>query len=136
MPYPAAYARFRQGQQLLATSGARDEAALLLRDASVVARKLGAHPLLRLIEDNAARAGLALEGPRDALADPANTYDLTPRERQVLDLLVKGYSNRAIGEALYIAERTASVHVSRILRKMGVRSRGEAISRVLRDRSL
>ena len=81
------------------------------------------------------RGGIALtDSARGAVADDSDSYSLTRRERQVLDLLLEGYSNRAIGEALYIAERTASVHVSRILRKLGVSSRGEAIGRVLPDR--
>jgi DNA-binding NarL/FixJ family response regulator len=51
---------------------------------------------------------------------------LTPRERDVLALVAQGRTNREIGEALYMAEKTASVHVSRILAKLDVRSRTEA----------
>jgi DNA-binding NarL/FixJ family response regulator len=51
---------------------------------------------------------------------------LTPRERQVLALLAEGATNRQIGRALYMAEKTASVHVSRILSKLGVRTRTQA----------
>jgi DNA-binding CsgD family transcriptional regulator len=135
MPYPAAYARFRQGQGLLTTAGDREHAVPLLRTAYAVARELGARPLMGLIEECATRGGLALvESTAETLDDRSDIDDLTRRERQVLDLLLEGYSNRAIGEALYIAERTASVHVSRILRKLGVSSRGEAIGRILRDR--
>ena len=53
-------------------------------------------------------------------------FDLTPRELQVLELLVSGATNREIGERLFMAEKTASVHVSRILTKLDVRSRTEA----------
>jgi DNA-binding NarL/FixJ family response regulator len=53
---------------------------------------------------------------------------LTPRERQVLDLIARGASNRQISEELFISEKTTSVHVSNILRKLGVVSRGEAAS--------
>ena len=49
-----------------------------------------------------------------------------PRERQVLALLAEGATNRQIGDGLYMAEKTASVHVSRILSKLGVRSRTQA----------
>ena len=59
----------------------------------------------------------------DAGEDP---FGLTPRERQVLALLADGRTNREIGSALYMAEKTASVHVSRILSKLDVRSRTEA----------
>jgi DNA-binding NarL/FixJ family response regulator len=53
-------------------------------------------------------------------------FGLTPRERQVLALLASGATNREIAEELYMAEKTASVHVSRILTKLDVRSRTEA----------
>jgi DNA-binding NarL/FixJ family response regulator len=51
---------------------------------------------------------------------------LTPREREVLALLAEGATNREIGKRLFMAEKTASVHVSRILAKLDVRSRTEA----------
>jgi DNA-binding NarL/FixJ family response regulator len=53
---------------------------------------------------------------------------LTPREREVFALLVAGMSNRAIASGLFISEKTASVHVSNILAKLGVRSRLQAVS--------
>ena len=53
-------------------------------------------------------------------------FGLTPRERQVLALLAEGATNRQIGAALYMAEKTASVHVSRILAKLGVQGRTQA----------
>jgi DNA-binding CsgD family transcriptional regulator len=51
---------------------------------------------------------------------------LTPREREVLDLLVTGATNKTIAIALFITEKTASVHVSNLLAKFGVTNRGEA----------
>jgi DNA-binding CsgD family transcriptional regulator/tetratricopeptide (TPR) repeat protein len=51
---------------------------------------------------------------------------LTPREREVLELLTRGYTNREIAATLVIAEVTAKVHVRRVIRKLGVRSRTEA----------
>ncbi len=70
---------------------------------------------------------------RDAATDAAPQADgdalpfgLTPRELQVLALIAEGATNRQIGAALYMAEKTASVHVSRILSKLGVRSRTQA----------
>ncbi len=78
--------------------------------------------------DGATRAGRATgagsgggTGPVDA--DP---FGLTPRERQVLALLARGATNREIGVELYMAEKTASVHVSRILAKLDVRGRTQA----------
>ena len=49
-----------------------------------------------------------------------------PRELDVLALVAEGHTNREIGQILYMSEKTASVHVSRILAKLGVRSRVEA----------
>jgi len=53
-------------------------------------------------------------------------FGLTPRELQVLALIADGATNRQIGASLYMAEKTASVHVSRILTKLGVQSRTQA----------
>ncbi len=51
---------------------------------------------------------------------------LTPREREVLDLLATGATNKTIATTLFITEKTASVHVSNVLGKLGVTNRGEA----------
>ena len=59
-------------------------------------------------------------------AEPQDPFGLTPRERQVLALVAQGATNRQIGAALFMAEKTASVHVSRILAKLGVSGRTEA----------
>ena len=53
--------------------------------------------------------------------------DITTREREVLRLLVAGYSNREIGRALFVAEGTVKNHVSNILAKLGVRDRTRAV---------
>jgi len=70
-------------------------------------------------DGNGARAG----DDGDGAPDP---FGLTPRERQVLAALAEGATNREIAASLFMAEKTASVHVSRILAKLGVRSRTEA----------
>jgi DNA-binding CsgD family transcriptional regulator len=62
----------------------------------------------------------------DASPDHLADLGLTPRERDVLALVAQGRTNRQIGEELFMAEKTASVHVSRILAKLDVRSRTEA----------
>ena len=51
---------------------------------------------------------------------------LTPREREVLDLLATGATNKTIATTLFITEKTASVHVSNLLAKLGVANRGAA----------
>lgn len=56
----------------------------------------------------------------------ASFSDLTPRELEVLRLLASGRSNREIGAQLFISPKTASVHVSHILTKLGLRTRVQA----------
>ncbi|MYW01992.1 hypothetical protein GT354_27690 [Streptomyces sp. SID3343] len=57
---------------------------------------------------------------------------LTSREWEVLELLAKGRTNRQIGEELFISVKTASVHVSNILAKVGAASRTEAVAMAYR----
>jgi DNA-binding NarL/FixJ family response regulator len=87
----------------LGARGDADAAAALLR-------RLGA----------AGRSGRRIEG------------ELTAREREVLDLLGEGLSNQAIADRLYISPKTAEHHVSRILGKLGLRSRAEAAAHAVR----
>ncbi|NEC76316.1 helix-turn-helix domain-containing protein, partial [Streptomyces rochei] len=65
-------------------------------------------------------------GPERAPADPVEALGLTSRERDVLRLVSDGRTNRQIAEELFISPKTASVHVSNILAKLGVSGRGEA----------
>jgi DNA-binding NarL/FixJ family response regulator len=53
---------------------------------------------------------------------------LTPREREVIRLLVRGLSNREIARALVVADRTAEAHVNHVLTKLGLRSRAQVIA--------
>ncbi len=131
-PYRAAQGRRRKAEALLAR-GERDSAAASAVEALTAAQDIGAEWLASEIEGFALRARLRLEPdePSPAPALPAtgageDPFGLTPRERQVLALLADGRTNREIGSALYMAEKTASVHVSRILSKLDVRSRTEA----------
>ncbi len=59
--------------------------------------------------------------------DPEESQQLTAREREVLQLLARGLSNRDIGVKLHISETTAKFHVGNILRKLGVSRRAEAV---------
>ena len=61
-------------------------------------------------------------------ADLAETYALTPREREVLALMVEGLTNPDIAQRLVVSRSTAKAHVSNILSKLGVSNRGEAIA--------
>ncbi len=63
--------------------------------------------------------------------DVARAYELTPRELEVLSLMVEGLSNPEIAERLVISRSTAKAHVSNILSKMGVSNRAEAVAQAL-----
>jgi DNA-binding NarL/FixJ family response regulator len=111
----------------------RDGAAQAASEALAAARRLGSAWLTEEVESLAARARLQLGEKAPAPAAAASNGDeaddpfgLTPRERDVLALVAAGATNREIGERLHMAEKTASVHVSRILAKLNVRSRTEA----------
>ena len=67
-----------------------------------------------------------------ARSDGSDPYALTARELEVLALVAQGRTNPQIGETLFISEKTASVHVSNILRKLSVSNRGEAAALALR----
>ena len=111
-----------------AVCGAADRAAASLRRAYGTARDLGARPLLEEIEALSTRTRISLDAPtRVSLDEPtAERLGLTPREAEVLALVAAGRTNRQIGEELYVSDKTASVHVSNILRKLGVSSRVDA----------
>ncbi|WP_165400234.1 ATP-binding protein [Motilibacter rhizosphaerae] len=123
-----AYASLRLAQAALA-AGDRATATAALARCRERATALGYAPLLRRAEEVAAAFRLApaagAAGAVDA-ADPLIRLGLTEREREVLALVAAGRSNREIGEALFISAKTVSVHVSNLLAKLGVSSRGEA----------
>ncbi|WP_199833331.1 MULTISPECIES: helix-turn-helix transcriptional regulator [Streptomyces] len=130
-PYELARVRHRLAAALLDTGGEdeRARATELLRLAGTVARHLGARPLADAVDLLGRRARLTLgraAGPERVPADPAEALGLTSRERDVLRLVSDGRTNRQIAEELFISPKTASVHVSSILAKLGVSGRGEA----------
>ncbi|WP_328562708.1 response regulator transcription factor [Streptomyces coelicoflavus] len=71
-------------------------------------------------------AEFAAKPVREPAADPAVLRDLTRREREVLSCLGEGLSNAAVAERLDMAEATVKTHVSRLLGKLGLRSRVQA----------
>ncbi|NKY11734.1 helix-turn-helix domain-containing protein, partial [Cellulomonas hominis] len=87
------------------------------------ARDMGAAPLATALTDLARRARLDLPG---VAATPTGV--LTGREAEVLALVAEGLSNRQIGERLYISGKTVSVHISRVLDKLGAGGRAEAVA--------
>ncbi|MFC0433709.1 helix-turn-helix transcriptional regulator [Kutzneria buriramensis] len=120
--YWQAVARWRLAEALLA-GGWRDEAASELHTAHADAVRCGANPLRAAIESLARRARIAVDG-----VEPDSDDLLTPRELAVLELVSSGLTNRQIGDRLYISEKTASVHLSRVMAKLGASSRTEAVS--------
>jgi DNA-binding NarL/FixJ family response regulator len=126
-PYLAAYCRWRLAEALLAAGASRIDAALPAREAHHVARRLGATTLVHELEQLARRARLDLAGVNpSSLPDDRDALGLTAREHEVLQLLARGYTNREIASELTISVKTASTHVSHILRKLDVTSRLEA----------
>ncbi len=129
-PPLAAYCRWREAEALAAGGASRLEAGVPLRAAHAVAARIGARPLLWELESLAARARLDLRAPEERSPeheqDLEETLGLTPREAEVLSLLARGYTNREIATTLVISVKTASVHVSHILRKLGAPNRREA----------
>ena len=120
--YAVARCRWRLTEALLG-AGDREQATVAARAAHATAVRLGAEPLRGGLEALARRGRLDLGV---GLPAERTLAGLTPREVEVLRLLVEGCSNRQIAEQLYISGKTASVHVTSILTKLGVHSRLEA----------
>ena len=138
-PYPAAVHRWR-ATEVLTAAGEREAAGAVAAEARATAERIGSAWLAAEVAGLIARGrlpdgggGAAANGAGADRADgdraepaAADPFGLTPRERQVLTALARGATNREIAEELFMAEKTASVHVSRILSKLEVRSRTEA----------
>ncbi|MFT4165992.1 MAG: AAA family ATPase [Microlunatus sp.] len=124
--YLRPYAGLRLGQHLAAMRE-RDEARTVLEAAADQAEALDARLLSEPIFALAHRAGIRLENgrPLSRLAE-SPLVGLTAREAEVLRLVAAGRTNGEIGAELFISTKTASVHVSNILAKLGVGTRGEA----------
>ena len=120
--YEIARTRWRLAEAL-AEAGQRDEAEQQWHQAAQTADRLAAKPLRRALDDLARRARI---GTAPDLPGGAVLGSLTSREREVLRLIAAGRSNREIASVLFIAPKTASVHVSNILGKLGASSRTEA----------
>jgi DNA-binding NarL/FixJ family response regulator len=108
---------------VLAATGHATDAAREAAAARQVAERLGALPLLRELRSTTPEAGR----PRPSQAERLHT-PLTSRELEVLALVAQGRSNREIGQQLFISTKTASVHVSNILAKLGASGRTEAVA--------
>ncbi|MET7729777.1 AAA family ATPase [Streptomyces sp. NPDC005402] len=122
--YEPARCRLRYAEALLAADR-REEAAVEARAAREVFARLGATLLLDQVDELIRRGRLT--------GTPPTASPLTAREQDVLRLLARGRSNRQIGEELFITGKTASVHVSNILAKLGAASRTEAVAVAYRE---
>jgi DNA-binding NarL/FixJ family response regulator len=120
--YEVARCRWRLAEALLG-AGDRQGATVAARAAHETADRLGAEPLRGALEALARRGRLDLGV---GLPPERGLAGLTPRELEVLHLLVQGRSNRQIAEQLFISGKTVGVHVTNILAKLGVHSRLEA----------
>jgi DNA-binding CsgD family transcriptional regulator len=137
--YEIARTQWRQAEALV-EAGRRDEAITVWSAARDTADRLQAAPLGAALDDLARRARLdhrmdggnrAGRGRGPVSASPFAS--LTERELEVLRLLARGRSNREIGAELFITAKTASVHVSNILAKLGAASRTEAAAIAYRE---
>ena len=128
-PNPLAVALLRAAEAAL-TAGDRDGAARRLRRAAELADSVGARPLGEEVGSLArnGRITLAGEAGHSRRGEPRDHgyRGLTAREFEVLRHVAAGRSNPEIAAKLFISAKTASVHVSNILTKLGVGSRGEA----------
>jgi DNA-binding CsgD family transcriptional regulator len=131
-PYAVALVHWRQAEAAVEAED-RPAASRAARAALDTAARLGARWLQQEVEALAQRARLQLAEGETGAAERGDEdegidepFGLTPRERQVLALIAEGATNRQIGAALFMAEKTASVHVSRILGKLGVQTRTQA----------
>ena len=129
-PHRTGYAWWRHAEAQLDAGQRPPAAATALRAAAAAAQQHA--PLLASIRALAGRARIPLQAP--SITSPAapnpprapTPYGLTERERAVLRLLAYGRTNAQIGAELYISPKTASVHVTSILRKLGVSGRAQA----------
>jgi len=128
-PYPAAIMLVRAARAALAEASPAGRAAAMVRlhRAAPTAERLGARPLAEQISDLAHRARGTVDHARTPTGP--DRFGLTGREFEVLRLVTDGQTNREIAEILFISPKTASVHVSNILAKLGTASRTEAAAK-------
>ncbi|MTD53484.1 helix-turn-helix transcriptional regulator [Amycolatopsis pithecellobii] len=124
--YEQAVCRWQYAEALL-TVGEPEQAAAELKQAHETAEKLRALPLRDAVREVARRARIELPGV-PAAALPERVDPLTERERAVLERVALGRTNRQVGEELYISEKTVSVHLSRVMAKLGATRRTEAVA--------
>jgi DNA-binding CsgD family transcriptional regulator len=119
---------WRLAAALVASGASGTEVAQLLRGVHEYATRQGADPLRARVEELAGSARMSLAKPSlpsSSQSVPTAFTGLTGRENEVLAHLVANRTNAEIAEALFISEKTVSVHVSNLLRKTATGSRHE-----------
>ena len=97
-----------------------------MRESLAILTRLGAEPAADRVRERMRRAGVKRVPARPRASTRAAPAQLTRRQLEVLVLVERGLSNAEIAQRLFISEKTAIHHVSAILRKLGVGTRGEA----------
>lgn len=131
MAYHAARSSVRRAQAVLAAGGRDGRAAADLATARDTFERLGAKPDLEALRQLNERFGLSQ--PAAPLPERLSASSLTPREREVLPLLAQGMTNRQIARELVISVKTAEIHVSNILAKLGLSSRAQVAARLSQE---
>lgn len=128
-PFERAHTQLRSGLAL-ARWGTGDNAATLLTGSYRIARRLGARPLAHAAVTALADMGECVDRRLGhSAARSLAPAGLTRREREVLDHLIEGKTNRDIAAALFLSIRTVDMHVRNILAKLGCSSRAMAVRR-------
>ncbi len=120
-----AYAQWRAAEAFVRADD-RESAQTSVRSAYALAQAIGWVGARDTLASLARRARLDLGTTSATTLSPADRFGLTARELDVVALLAEGRTNRQIADVLFISAKTASVHVSNILAKLGVSNRGEA----------
>jgi DNA-binding CsgD family transcriptional regulator len=98
-----------------------------MRDAITILDRLGANAAINVVRAEMRRRGFTSIPRGSRHATRADKFGLTPRQREVLQLMSEGLTNADIGSKLFLSERTVDHHVGAVLAKLGVDSRREAV---------
>lgn len=123
-PLPAATARMRGIEAALHAGARAADVAPALQEVLAASERLGAAHLAAAVRDLARRAGVRTDDGNEG--GGVERFGLTRREREVLQRVAEGRTDRQIGEELFISHRTAERHVANILAKLGAATRSEA----------
>ena len=126
--YRVAYAQWREAEAHVAAGSGRAAGTAAATAALRTAEDIGAERLRLAVQELAGRARLLLPRSDEAPDVERNPFRLTPREREVLELVAQGRTDRQIGGSLFISHRTVERHVSNLLAKVDASTRGELVA--------